>query len=288
MSILLDHVNYIYGENTPDEKQALIDVSVEIKENEMIALVGHTGSGKSTFVQLLNGLEAPSSGTVYYQGTDISEPSFSKRELRGKVGLVFQYPEYQLFEETVIRDVQFGPKNMGFRDLDIELYSFEALKKVGIGDELLDASPLSLSGGQKRRVAIAGVLAMQPEFLILDEPAAGLDPAGKREIMELLKSLHEEKKITILFVSHSMEDVAEYAKRVLVMNEGRIVLDGRSEQIFSYQKELEQIGLGVPQSVSLVNSLKKHGWDIKGMPIKYGETVEAIYEAVTRRSGGSI
>ncbi|MBR1743891.1 MAG: energy-coupling factor transporter ATPase [Lachnospiraceae bacterium] len=283
MSLILDHVSFIYGQGTGEEKKALDDISLEIREQEMIALIGHTGSGKSTLVQLFNGLEMPTMGTVYFNGRDISEKDFSKRELRGKVGLVFQYPEYQLFEESVIKDVQFGPKNMGFRQLDVEMYSFQALKDVGIGDDLLDASPLMLSGGQKRRVAIAGVLAMQPEILVLDEPMAGLDPAGRKEILNLLKKLHQEKKMTVFFISHNMEEVAETAERVLVMHQGKIVLDGTPEKIFQYEAELEKIGLGVPQTASFAKRLEKKGWRFSKNPVT---TDQMVAEIMGRWNGG--
>ncbi len=278
MSLILDHVGYIYGKGTNEEKRALDDVSLEIKEHEFIALIGRTGSGKSTLVQIFNGLEQPSEGTVYFNGRDISDKDFNKRELRGKVGLVFQYPEHQLFEETVIKDVQFGPGNMGFRPLDVEMYAFQALKDVGIGDELLDVSPLVLSGGQKRRVAIAGVLAMQPEILVLDEPMAGLDPVGRREILALLQKLYREKGMTIFFISHNMEEVAEVAGRVLVMDKGKIVLDGPPAKVFQYQKELEQIGLGVPQTVTLAGHLEERGWSFSEKPVTVHEMAAEILE----------
>jgi energy-coupling factor transport system ATP-binding protein len=276
MSIVLQNVSYTYEKGGSDKKQALCDINLEIHEGEFIAVVGHTGSGKSTLIQLLNGLERATEGQIFFHGKDIYSKDFSMKELRSKVGMVFQYPEHQLFESTVIRDVEFGPKNVGQEPLQIELNSFQALKDVGIGEELLDASVLALSGGQKRRVAIAGVIAMQPEFLVLDEPMAGLDPAGRQEIFELLKKLHRERGMTIVFVSHSMEDAAEYAERVVVMNQGRIVLDGSPRKIFQYQKELEQIGLGVPQSASLIHRLKENGADIRTECMTVDESVDAI------------
>lgn len=278
MSIVLQNVSYIYGKSGSDCKQALCNINLEIHEGEFLAIVGHTGSGKSTLIQLLNGLERATEGKIYFRGEDIYSKGFSMKELRGKVGLVFQYPEHQLFESTVIKDVEFGPRNMGQDQLQIELNSFQALKDVGIGEELLDASVLALSGGQKRRVAIAGVIAMQPEFLVLDEPMAGLDPAGRREIFALLKKLHEERGITIVFVSHSMEDVAEYADRVVVMNQGKIVLDGEPRQIFRYEKELEQIGLGVPQTTHLMHCLKENGVMVKQDCVTVDESVAAILQ----------
>ena len=208
------------------------------------------------------------------------DKDFKMKELRCKVGLVFQYPEHQLFEASVIQDVQFGPKNMGWSSLEVELNSFQALKDVGLGEEYLDVSPLTLSGGQKRRVAIAGVLAMQPEVLVLDEPMARLDPAGRKEIFELLTKLHNERKITILFISHSMEDVAEYAKRVIVMHDGKIVLDGEPGKVFQYRQELERIGLSIPQSAKLVQNLKARGFQIEGKAITPGEAVTEIVKSL--------
>ena len=247
MSIRLENVNYIYGEGSGQEKWALKNINLTIHDREFIGIVGHTGSGKSTLTQLLNGLEKPSSGTIYYNDEDIQADGYERRKLRQKVGLVFQYPEHQLFEVSVIKDVEFGPRNLGLSNLDVEKRSFDALKQVGLSDDLLDVAPFALSGGQKRRVAIAGVLAMQPEVLILDEPTAGLDPAGRTEILELLKKLHEENNITVILVSHSMDDVARYAGRILVMNQGELVLDGEPQKVFRYRDELRKIGLDVPQ-----------------------------------------
>lgn len=275
MSIRLEHVDYLY-ESGGEKKQALQDVSLEIGQHEFIGLVGHTGSGKSTLLQLLNGLETPTGGAVYFDDRKLGEKNFSRKELCSKVGLVFQYPEYQLFGATVIEDVQFGPKNLGWEPLEVELSSYQALKDVGIGEELLDVSPLTLSGGQKRRVALAGVLAMKPEYLILDEPMAGLDPVGRREIFQLLRKLYQERKITILFVSHSMEDVAEYGERVIVMNQGKVVLDGAPRRIFYYQKELEKIGLSVPQTTSLMHRLQEAGFPVTEECITPEEAVQSI------------
>lgn len=276
MSIVLKNVSYTYGKGGSDNKQALRNINLEIKEGEFLAIVGHTGSGKSTLIQLLNGLEQATEGEITFRGQDIYGKDFSMKELRRKVGMVFQYPEHQLFEATVIRDVEFGPRNMGQDALQIELNSYQALKDVGIGEELLDASVLALSGGQKRRVAIAGVLAMQPEFLVLDEPMAGLDPVGRQEIFALLEKLHRERQITIIFVSHSMEDVAEYASRVVVMNQGEIVLDGAPEKIFRYEKELEQIGLGIPQTTHLMQQLAKEGAVVKTDCLTVEESAASI------------
>lgn len=276
MSIVLQNVSYTYRSDGGNVTQALSDINLEIHEGEFLAIVGHTGSGKSTLIQLLNGLERATQGQIFFQGKDIYSKDFSMKELRCKVGMVFQYPENQLFEATVIKDVEFGPRNMGQDMLQIELNSFQALKDVGIGEELLDASVLALSGGQKRRVAIAGVLAMRPEFLVLDEPMAGLDPVGRREIFALLQKLHKERGITIVFVSHSMEDAAEYADRVVVMNQGKIVLDGPPRKIFRYEKELEQIGLGVPQATRLIHRLAEQGAQIEKDCLTVEESAAAI------------
>lgn len=276
MSIVLQNVSYTYGKGGSDSKQALCNINLEIHEGEFLAIVGHTGSGKSTLIQLLNGLERATEGQIYFYGRDIYDKDFSMKELRSKVGMVFQYPEHQLFEATVIKDVQFGPRNVGQDQLQMELNSFQALKDVGIGEELLDASVLALSGGQKRRVALAGVIAMQPEFLVLDEPMAGLDPVGRQEIFALLQKLHKERGMTIVFVSHSMEDVAEYAERVVVMNQGKIVLDGPPRKVFRYEKELEQIGLGVPKTTHLMHQLAEQGVAVEKDCLTVEESAAAI------------
>ena len=277
MSLVLKNVNYVFGEGSGHEKHALKNINIEIKDGEFIGLVGHTGSGKSTLTQIFNGLEKATSGEVYFNDKNIYDKDYNMRELRGKVGLVFQYPEHQLFEVSVINDVQYGPRYMGLDNLQVELRSYEALKLVGIGEDLIDASPFALSGGQKRRVAIAGVLAMKPEILVLDEPMAGLDPVGRDEILGLLKKLHEEQHITIILVSHSMDDIAKYVDRVLVMNKGELVLDGEPEKIFQFEDELEKIGLGVPQSTKVIHSLNKLGADIKGEYMTAESAAEAIY-----------
>ena len=276
MSVILRNVSYTYGKGSSEEKLALRDINLEIRQNEFVAVVGHTGSGKSTLIQLLNGLEKAESGEIFFHGKNIYDKDFSMKMLRSKVGLVFQYPEHQLFESTVVKDVAFGPSNMGWEQLKVELSTFGALKDVGIGEELFDVSPLALSGGQKRRVAIAGVLAMEPEILVLDEPMAGLDPAGRKEIFELLKKLYRERKITVLLVSHSMEDVAEYAGRVIVMNQGQIVLDGEPRKVFRYEKELRKIGLGVPQATSLMHFLAEQGAAVQDDCLTVQESITAI------------
>lgn len=284
MSIRLENVNYIYGEVSGQEKWALKNINLTIHDREFIGIVGHTGSGKSTLTQLLNGLEKPSSGTIYYNDEDIQADGYERRKLRQKVGLVFQYPEHQLFEVSVIKDVEFGPRNLGLSNLDVEKRSFDALKQVGLSDDLLDVAPFALSGGQKRRVAIAGVLAMQPEVLILDEPTAGLDPAGRTEILELLKKLHEENNITVILVSHSMDDVARYAGRILVMNQGELVLDGEPQKVFRYRDELRKIGLDVPQSTNILYELRDRGMAVGTEGITPEQAAECIADSLRRQS----
>lgn len=278
MALLLNHVEHVYGKGTAFEKVALYDINLRIQEGEFIGLIGHTGSGKSTLIQHLNGLLKPTDGQVFYNGEDIHEKGFSKKQLRGKVGIVFQYPEQQLFETTVLEDVKFGPKNLGMDNLTVDMRAYEALKQVGIGEELLDVSPFELSGGQKRRVAIAGVLAMQPEILILDEPTAGLDPKGKNDILELIAKLHQERNITILVVSHSMEDMGKYVRRLIVMDSGCIAYDGTPEQVFSHYHELEKIGLLAPQVTYVVEGLAQKGIVLPHNAINVKQAAKAIME----------
>lgn len=263
MGIILNHVNYVYSQGTAYEKHALRDINLNIRDGEFIGLIGHTGSGKSTLIQHLNGLLKATSGEIYYNGQDIYDKDYNMKELRSRVGLVFQYPEHQLFETTVLKDVKFGPSNQGLEPLEVDLRAFDALKQVGIGEELLDASPFELSGGQKRRVAIAGVLAMKPEVLILDEPTAGLDPKGRDEILDQLARLHVDNNITVILVSHSMEDVAKYVDRLIVMNKGEAIFDNEPKNVFAYYKELEQIGLAAPQVTYVMNGLKEKGIDVR-------------------------
>ncbi len=263
MSIIVDHLYYRYDAGTAFEKEALTDINMVINDGEFVGIIGHTGSGKSTLIQHLNGLLKPAAGSIYYNGEDIFDKGYSLKELRRKVGLVFQYPEYQLFESTVINDVKFGPSNLGLSNLEVDLASFDAIKKVGIPDNMIDASPFELSGGEKRKVAIAGILAMKPEVIILDEPTAGLDPKGREDILSILKSLHREMGMTIILVSHSMDEVADVADRLVVMNAGKIVATGAPAEIFKYYDELENIGLSVPQTVYLMNKLKKNGIDVR-------------------------
>lgn len=262
MSIVLDHVNYTYSAGTAYEKHALKDINLVIPDGQFIGLIGHTGSGKSTLIQHLNGLIKATSGAIYYDGHDIYDDDFSMKELRTKVGLVFQYPEHQLFETTVVKDVEFGPKNMKLPRLEVQMRTFEAIKMVGISEELYDASPFELSGGQKRRVAIAGVLAMKPEVLILDEPTAGLDPMGRDEILDRIAEIQKERKITVILVSHSMEDVAKYVDRLIVMDHGSVQFDGTPKEVFAHYKELESMGLAAPQVTYIMQSLRAQGANV--------------------------
>lgn len=285
MSILLNEVEYVYAKGTAFEKVALYDINLKIRDGEFIGLIGHTGSGKSTLIQHMNGLLVPTSGGVYYNGEDINDKEYSKKELRGKVSIVFQYPEHQLFETTVLEDVKFGPKNLGLDPLEVDMRAFEALKQVGITEDLLDASPLELSGGQKRRVAIAGVLAMQPEVLILDEPTAGLDPSGRDDLLELIRKLHKERKITVIVVSHSMEDMGKYAERLIVMDSGTIAYDGTPEEVFSHYKDLERIGLRAPQVTYVMEGLAGKGVRLPHNAINVRQAVDAIMKCYNRKHG---
>lgn len=276
MTLLVNELEHIYSENTAYEKRALHDINIKIEDGEFIGLIGHTGSGKSTLIQHLNGLLKPTSGGIFYNGEDISDRDFSLKKLRSKVGLVFQYPEHQLFENTVVEDVRFGPKNIGVEPLEADLRVFEALKQVGIGEDLLDVSPLELSGGQKRRVAIAGVLAMNPEVLILDEPTAGLDPEGRDEILDLVNRLHKERNITVIIVSHSMEDMAKYVERLIVMNQGTVAYDGTPAKVFSHYRELEKIGLMAPQVTYVMEGLAGKGVRLPHNAITVEQAVDSI------------
>ncbi len=259
MSIILDKVNYRYSEGTAYEVQALKDINLQISDGEFIGIIGHTGSGKSTLIQHMNGLVKATSGGIYFNGQDIYDEDYNMKELRSKVGLVFQYPEHQLFETTIFADVCFGPKNLGLDKKEVELRAFEALSSVGFPEALYFQPPFDLSGGQKRRVAIAGVLAMKPEVLILDEPTAGLDPAGRDEILELISKMHKELGITVILVSHSMEDVAKYVDRIIVMNQGSVMYDGAPKDVFRQYKELEAVGLAAPQVTYLMHDLRQKG-----------------------------
>ena len=276
MSIVLQDVSYVYEQNTAMAVHALRNVTTEIPENTFIGLIGHTGSGKSTFVQLLNGLLSPTSGKVLFDGTDILSPDFSRKDLRAQVGLVFQYPEHQLFEIDVLTDVMFGPKNLGLSEEEAKARAEEALRLVGMNESQFRHSPFDLSGGQKRRVAIAGVLAMRPRYLVLDEPTAGLDPAGRDEILELVAKMQKELKMTVLLVSHSMEDVARFVDRIIVMNKGSIVLDGSPKNVFTHVRELEEMGLAAPQISYIMHDLKKQGLPVETDALTVEEAAEEI------------
>ena len=282
MAIVLDHVNHIYEEGTSISFQALTDINLVIPDGQFIGLIGHTGSGKSTLVQHLNGLLAPTSGAIYYNGEDINEKSYSRKTLRSKVGLVFQYPEHQLFETDVFTDVCFGPKNLGLDRKEVELRAYTALKQVGLPDECFYQSPFELSGGQKRRAAIAGVLAMKPEVLILDEPTAGLDPKGRDEILDQVAKLREETGMTVILVSHSMEDVARYVDRIIVMNKSRVMFDDAPKMVFRHYKELEEVGLAAPQITYIMQALKAKGLRVDTDITSVEEARDAILTALHR------
>lgn len=282
MSIIFDHVNYIYDEDTAMAHAALIDVNLKIPDGKFIGLIGHTGSGKSTLIQHMNGLIKPSGGTVYFNNEDINAPTYNKKNLRARVGLVFQYPEHQLFETDCFKDVCFGPKNLGLPQKDVELRAYEALKQVGLEDDFFYQSPFDLSGGQKRRVAIAGVLAMKPEVMILDEPTAGLDPKGREDILNLISDLHSKTGITIILVSHSMEDVADYVERIIVMNKGRVAFDAEPKEVFRHVAELEEMGLAAPQVTYCMKELWEAGFDVDTDATTLEEAKNEILKALGR------
>lgn len=262
MSIILDKVNHIYEKDTAMAVSALKNINLVIPDGQFIGLIGHTGSGKSTLVQHLNGLMKATSGSIYYNGEDIDSEGFDKKKLRSKVGLVFQYPEHQLFETDVFSDVCFGPKNLGLTQKEVQLRAYEALRLVGLENEYFYQSPFDLSGGQKRRVAIAGVLSMKPDVLILDEPTAGLDPKGRDEILDQIAKLKKETNITVILVSHSMDDVAKYVDRIVVMNKGEVMFDDEPREVFKHYVELEEIGLAAPQVTYIMKNLKDSGYDV--------------------------
>lgn len=272
MPIILDKVSHIYGQDTNMPVKALNNINLVIPDGQFIGIIGHTGSGKSTLVQHLNGLMKATSGNIYFNGEDIDDNDFDKKKLRSKVGLVFQYPEHQLFETDVFTDVCFGPKNLGLSKKEVELRAYEALKLVGLEDEYFYQSPFDLSGGQKRRAAIAGVLAMKPQVLVLDEPTAGLDPKGRNEILEQIAKLQKETGITVILVSHSMDDVARYVERIIVMNRGCVMYDDVPRAVFRHCVELERIGLAAPQVTYIMKDLQAHGYDV-------GDDVTTIDEA---------
>lgn len=262
MSLKLENISYIYEQGTTSQTAAIKNVNLEIEKGEFVAIIGHTGSGKSTLIQHFNGLEKATEGKVYYDGKNIYDKDFDIRQLRCKVGLVFQYPEHQLFEENVLKDVCFGPKNQGLSKEECIEKAKEALTLVGVDEELYEKSPFELSGGQKRRVAIAGVLAMEPDILVLDEPTAGLDPAGRDKILNCIKELHDKKHIAVVLVSHSMEDVANYAERIIVMDNGQVMFDDTPKKVFKHYRELEKIGLSAPQITYVMHRLKEQGLDV--------------------------
>lgn len=282
MAIIVDNICYTYEIGTGFERQALKNVSCVINDGEFIGLIGHTGSGKSTFIQHLNGLVKATSGSIYYNGKDIYDKDFDMKTLRSKVGLVFQYPEHQLFETDIFKDVCFGPKNLGVDKMEMELRAYEALHMVGIPDELFYQSPFDLSGGQKRRVAIAGVLAMKPDVLILDEPTAGLDPKGRDDILGCVKKLHDETGITVILVSHSMEDVANYVDRIMVMNDGVLTFDDTPKAIFAHSAQLEAIGLAAPQVTYIMKDLYDAGFNVDTSAITIKEAKEEILKSLGR------
>ena len=283
MLIKLEHLNYVYSQGTAYEKHALKDICLEIPHGEFVGIIGHTGSGKSTLIQHLNGLVKATSGALYYEGRNIYEEGYPMRELRNQVGLVFQYPEHQLFEVDVMTDVCFGPKNQGLSPEECKARALEALKLVGLKEKYYKASPFELSGGQKRRVAIAGVLAMRPKVLVLDEPTAGLDPKGRDDILDQIAYLHKQSDLTVILVSHSMEDIARYADRIIVMNKGQVQYNGKPVEVFAHYKELEKIGLAAPQVTYIMHDLKEQGLDVKTNITTIEEAAEEIMHALEKR-----
>lgn len=283
MSIALEHVNYVYSPGTAYEKQALKDVSFEIGQGQFVGIIGHTGSGKSTLIQHLNGLMKATSGRILYDGQNIYDDGYDMRRLRSQVGLVFQYPEYQLFEADVMSDVCFGPKNQGLSQEECEARAKEALEMVGFPEKYYRQSPFELSGGQKRRAAIAGILAMHPKVLILDEPTAGLDPKGRDEILDQVEYLHRETGMTVILVSHSMEDIARYVERIIVMNHGGKMLDGAPREVFAHYKELEKVGLAAPQVTYVMHDLKERGFDVS----PDATTIEEAADEIMKRFEGT-
>lgn len=278
MSIKLEHLNYVYSQGTAYEKKALKDICLEIPHGEFVGIIGHTGSGKSTLIQHLNGLIKATDGLLYYNGKNIYEEGYNMRELRNQVGLVFQYPEHQLFEIDVMADVCFGPKNQGLNPEECKQRALDALRLVGIKEKYYQSSPFELSGGQKRRVAIAGVLAMRPKVLVLDEPTAGLDPKGRDDILDQIAYLHKQSDMTVILVSHSMEDIARYADRIIVMNKGTVMYNDAPKKVFEHYQELEKVGLAAPQVTNIMHDLAK-----RGLPVKSGvTTVEEAADEIMR------
>ncbi len=283
MGITLENVSYVYEQGTAMQTAALQGISLEIPDNQFIGLIGHTGSGKSTLVQLLNGLLRPTSGRVLYNGKDIHEDGFDKKALRANVGLVFQYPEHQLFEVDVLSDVMYGPKNLGLDEATCKKRAIQALENVGMKEKYFKTSPFDLSGGQKRRAAIAGVLAMNPRILILDEPTAGLDPRGRDEILGLISEMKQKLSMTIILVSHSMDDVARYVERIVVMGHGKKVFDDTPRNVFKHYIELEDLGLSAPQITYIMNTLRDYGMDVHTDALTVEEAAAEILRAAKRQ-----
>ena len=283
MSIKIEHLNYVYSEGTAYEKHALKDICLEIPHGEFVGIIGHTGSGKSTLIQHLNGLIKGTSGAIYYNGKNIYQDGYDMRALRSQVGLVFQYPEHQLFEIDVLTDVCFGPKNQGLSQQECEARALEALKLVGLKEKYYKSSPFELSGGQKRRVAIAGVLAMRPKVLVLDEPTAGLDPKGRDEILDQIAYLHKESDLTVILVSHSMEDIARYADRLIMMNSGEVMYNDTPKNVFAHYQELEKVGLAAPQVTYIMHDLKMKGFPVGVTATTVEEAADEIMHALGRQ-----
>ena len=282
MSITLEHLSYVYNPGTAYEKHALKDVSLEIPQGQFVGIIGHTGSGKSTLIQHLNGLMKATSGRLLYEGKNIYEEGYDMKQLRTQVGLVFQYPEYQLFEVDVLSDVCFGPKNQGLSKEECEAQAKEALQLVGFPEKYYHQSPFELSGGQKRRVAIAGVLAMRPKVLVLDEPTAGLDPKGRDEILDQIAYLHEKADMTVILVSHSMEDIAKYVDRIIVMNKGSVMFNDVPKKVFAHYKELESVGLAAPQVTYIMHEMKEKGMDVPTDATTIEEAADGIMKALKK------
>ena len=283
MSIKLEHINYVYSPGTAYENHALKDINLEIPHGQFVGIIGHTGSGKSTLIQHLNGLVKATDGALYYNGENIYAEGYNMRELRNQVGLVFQYPEHQLFEVDVLSDVCFGPKNQGCSEEEAKQRALEALQLVGLKEKYYDRSPFDLSGGQKRRAAIAGVLAMNPKVLVLDEPTAGLDPKGRDEILDQIAYLQKTCYMTVILVSHSMEDIAKYVDRIIVMNHGQVAFDDVPKKVFEHYEELERIGLSAPQVTYIMHELKARGLDVPADVTTIEEATEAILAALKKK-----
>ena len=284
MSIKIEHLNYIYSPGTAYERQALKDICLEIPHGEFVGIIGHTGSGKSTLIQHLNGLVRATSGKIYYNGEDIYQEGYDMRALRSQVGLVFQYPEHQLFEVDVMTDVCFGPKNLGLSPRECEERALEALRLVGLKEKYYKSSPFELSGGQKRRAAIAGVLAMHPKVLVLDEPTAGLDPKGRDDILEQIAYLHRQTDMTVILVSHSMEDIARYADRIIVMNQGEVLYNDTPRKVFAHYQKLEQVGLAAPQVTYIMHDLKEQGFPVSVDVTTVEEAAQEIMKAMEKEA----